>query len=105
MSAGRGAYCLSISTTACDSPVLWSSVTLTTWPTGTPEICTEACEASSTAWSNSTLKRYPCEASGSEPPNEIHRKMSSPMHEAVKATIVSIAKLEGRCLFMVTRGR
>ena len=57
MSAGRGAYSLLISITARDRPVLWSRPTLTTWPTGTPEICTEAWEASSTASLNSTLKR------------------------------------------------
>ena len=69
-----------------------------------PRSRTCALGASSVAWLNSTLNRYPWALNGRVPPNEIHRKISRPTHEAVNATIVTIARLEGRCLFTM-RGR
>ena len=97
VSAGRGAYWLSISIVAFSSPVCLSSPTETTLPTLTPEIRTSDSAASCTACSNSTSNRYPLAASGIEPPNDVHRNTSSPTQLSTNSTIARILDAPGAC--------
>ncbi len=61
-----------------------------TLPTVTPAIRTSAASASVVASGKLTVSWYSFGLSGTEPPNEIHRNVSSPKHDSAKITIAAI---------------